>query len=133
MGLTEAELEILQRNVRGRSAPQARPKQPISKYRSRRVEVDGEKFDSMKEAKRWGELKLLEFAGAIRDLQRQVHFTLVVGGQDIGDYVADFHYFDRAKGTAVTEDVKGWKTLPLAKWKQRHFAAQFGYEVTEIR
>lgn len=48
-----------------------------SKYRSRKVTRDGMTFDSQKEYKRFCELRLLERAGKITDLQRQVPFELI--------------------------------------------------------
>ena len=51
--------------------------QSRSKYRNRRIVVDGETFDSKREAQRWYELKLLRRAGVVTDLQRQVPFVLI--------------------------------------------------------
>ncbi len=48
-----------------------------NKYKNKKVEVDGIVFDSKKEAKRYQELLLLEKAGEITDLQRQVKFVLI--------------------------------------------------------
>lgn len=108
-----------------------------SKYRNVKCEVDGLKFDSKAEARRWQELKLLEKAGKIDALQRQVRFPLAVwGGQSphsvVGRYVADFDYWDLERDCRVTEDVKGIIT-DLAKWKLKHFAAQYGREVQIVR
>ena len=47
------------------------------KYGNKRTKVDGITFDSMKEAKRYIELSLMERSGAIQDLQRQVKFVLI--------------------------------------------------------
>lgn len=97
-----------------------------SKYRSRKVVKDGVTFDSQREYKRWSELVLLERAGQIRDLQRQVKFVLIPaqyepdtvgvrGGVKRGrllerevSYVADFVYTQ--DGKTVVEDSKGFKT-----------------------
>ena len=49
----------------------------MSKYKSKKVMVGGEVFDSKKEYNRWRELCLLEKAGKISDLQRQVPFELI--------------------------------------------------------
>lgn len=99
-----------------------------SKYGSKRVVVDGQKFDSQKEADRWQELKWMERAGMIRDLKRQVHFQLTPpvtepdtygprGGRKKGkvilekaEYVADFTYTDNDTDEYIVEDVKGFKT-----------------------
>lgn len=86
-----------------------------NKYRAKKCVVDGIKFDSQKEAKRWFHLKNLERAKEITDLRRQVRFPLL--GQhmplmsDAGrplSYVADFVYL--RDGKQVIEDTKGYLT-----------------------
>ena len=47
----------------------------MSKYRSRKVVVDGITFDSKKEAWRYRELHLLEQTGEISNLQMQVNMN----------------------------------------------------------
>ncbi len=79
------------------------------------VTVDGIRFDSTKEARRWGELRLMERAGEIRNLQRQVKIPLE--GRDgplktrTGRQMkmtVDFSYEDKRLGWArVFEDSKG--------------------------
>src|SRR6185295_14364812 len=71
-----------------------------SKYKNVKTEVDGIKFDSKKEAKRWQELKLLEAAGEITDLKRQVKYPLTAtNNRSDGkterecSYMADFVYW----------------------------------------
>lgn len=49
----------------------------MSKYKSKKVTVDGMTFDSKKEYNRWCELCLLQRAGRISDLDRQVKFELI--------------------------------------------------------
>lgn len=98
----------------------------MSKYHSKKVVVNGIEFDSRKEARRYGELLLLEKAGAITDLKRQVEYVLIPaqreadrvgvrGGIKKGKtielavkYVADFVYEEN--GDTVVEDTKGFKT-----------------------
>ena len=100
-----------------------------SKYRSKKITVNGELFDSQKEYKRFCELSLLQKAGAITDLERQVEFELIPAqyetyerygkkGQRLKDgqwcvekaciYVADFVY--KENGKTVVEDSKGMRT-----------------------
>lgn len=99
-----------------------------SKYGANKTVIDGIEFDSEREAKRWTELKLLERAGVIRDLDRQVKFVLIPAQREadtIGArgairkgkiierecaYVADFVYIDAETGKTVVEDTKGFKT-----------------------
>jgi hypothetical protein len=78
---------------------------------------DGIEFDSKAEARRWIELKLLERAGEIKDLQRQVKYILIPTqkeGKKVIErecsYVADFVYTDVKTGKTVVEDTKGVKT-----------------------
>ena len=49
----------------------------MSKYHSRKVQIENIVFDSQKEAQRYCELKLLEKKGEISQLQRQVPFELI--------------------------------------------------------
>lgn len=103
----------------------------MSKYHSRKVTVDGVTYDSTKEYRRFKELSLLERAGAIQNLQRQVKFVLVPAqrefcneiytkGRNKGcfkpgkllekecSYIADFVYIQNGK--TVVEDTKGFRT-----------------------
>ena len=98
-----------------------------NKYKNVKISVDGEVFDSLKEFRRWRELKLLEQAGEISELRRQVPFELLPvqrepdkigprGGRKPGRviereavYIADFVYKD-ADGQEVVEDCKGKRT-----------------------
>lgn len=85
------------------------------KYGNKRTLVDGIWFDSAKEAKRYGELKLLEKAGEISHLELQPRFNLSVNGRPIAYdsgrqayYKADFAYFNGDK--RIVEDVKSAAT-----------------------
>lgn len=87
----------------------------MSKYHSRKITRDGMTFDSVKEYKRFQELALLERAGQVSDLQRQVKFELIPSQRINGKvveractYIADFVYFQ--DGQMVVEDTKGFKT-----------------------
>lgn len=86
-----------------------------NKFGAQRAEVEGVSFDSKKEARRWGELSMLQRAGEIRNLKRQVKIELQ--GRD-GPLrtrtgrpmilTVDFTYEDRRAGWAlVYEDAKG--------------------------
>lgn len=83
-----------------------------NKYGARRVtSPDGQVFDSVKEYHRWCELRLLERAKRISDLQRQVKYELIPkqDGERACTYVADFVYID-SDGRTVVEDTKGMRT-----------------------
>lgn len=70
----------------------------MNKYRNKKVIVDGEEFDSKKEGKRYKELKLLERAGEISNLELQPKFLLQDTFKKNGktykkiQYIADFMY-----------------------------------------
>lgn len=103
----------------------------MSKYHARRTTVDGIRFDSGKEARRYAELKLLERAGEIEDLELQHPFILIpksAHGREVR-YIADFVYRDLHSGKWVVEDVKGVKT-PVYLLKKR-ILAELGVEITE--
>ena len=118
------------------------------KYRNRKVERDGMTFDSKKEYTRWCELKLLEQAGDIKDLQRQVKLVLIPaqrepdiigkrGGIKKGkllehevSYVADFIYTDK-DGKWVVEDTKGMRTKDYVI-KRKMLLFLWGIKITEL-
>ncbi len=105
-----------------------------SKYRNVRTEIGGITFDSKREARRWQELQLLEKAGEIVDLQRQVAFKLVVGTVNVGVYRADFTYKARLAGVRwplIVEDVKGVRT-PVYRLKKRLMLACHNIEIREV-
>ena len=104
-----------------------------NKYRNKPTVCDGIRFDSAKEARRYGELKLLEKAGKISGLQLQPEFRLSSCGEYIGSYVGDFRYVRTADGHFVVEDVKSPATkTALYRWKKKHLKAQTGIEITEV-
>ena len=84
-----------------------------NKYGAKKTTDDGITFDSKWEAQRWGELQAMERGGLVRDLERQVKYDIVVNGEKICRYVADFRYkiVDDDGGTKeVVEDAKGFET-----------------------
>lgn len=87
-----------------------------NKYGNKKVVVDGYKFDSQKEARRYKELKLMERAGVIKNLELQPAFELIPTIRTEYEtlrktvYKADFKYFDVKADHEVVEDVKGFRT-----------------------
>ena len=82
-----------------------------NKYGARKVKSpDGQVFDSQKEYNRWCNLRLLERAGKISDLKRQVKYELIPKqeGERACNYMADFVYCQ--DGETVVEDCKGFRT-----------------------
>lgn len=106
-------------------------KQLKSKYNAKKVTVDGIRFDSKREAKRYEELKELEAAGVISQLELQPRFELQEGFKYKGrairkiEYVADFKYLEMKQGLWVVEDVKGMKT-DVYKLKKKLFLYKYG-------
>jgi hypothetical protein len=108
-----------------------------SKYGNKRVvAADGLTFDSKREHARWLDLTLLERAGEIRELKRQVRYPLTVDGKPlrypsgrIATYVADYTYWDVRRGKRVVEDAKGMRT-DVYKLKRAIMAAN-GYDILE--
>lgn len=93
-------------------------------------------YDSRREKRRGKELELLQRAGEIHDLQRQVRFTLIPAQYLNGKclyrscvYIADFTY--RLKDdTLVVEDCKGYKTKDY-NIKKKLLYERFGYIINE--
>ena len=103
-----------------------------SKYHNKKtIALDGTVSDSIKEARRGQELLLLEKAGKITELRRQVKYELIPAQYETYeryskngkrlkdgvrllerkvDYVADFVYTIVESGELVVEDVKGVRT-----------------------
>ncbi len=109
-----------------------------SKYHNKKVIIDGIEFDSKKEANRYQELKLMQRAGIISDLQRQVKYVLIPSQK--GDdgrvverpctYIADFVYVDE-NGKKVVEDTKGYRTSDY-KIKRKLMLYTHGVKINEI-
>jgi Protein of unknown function (DUF1064) len=101
----------------------------------RTTTADGITHDSKTEAQRWEELKLLQMAGSICGLRRQVDIVLqgrdgpilTDTGKNERIYRADFVYVDNALGITVIEDRKGHET-DVFKIKKAILAAQ-GMEI----
>lgn len=90
----------------------------MNKYGNKKIVLDGQKFDSKREAQRWQELKLMERAGLITDLCRQFPIKLLPAQRDEKGkvierpvrYIADFVYTDKSTGRTIVEDAKGVRT-----------------------
>lgn len=125
----------------------------MSKYHNQVTIIsDGIKHASQKEATRWCELKLLERAGKIINLDRQVVYELIPPqyetyerfskrGEKLGDglrvaerrvvYVADFVYTDMETGKTVAEDTKGVRTKDYII-KRKLMRYMWGIAIKEI-
>lgn len=100
-----------------------------SKYGNKKTEVDGITFDSIREAKRYVELRYLLKAGEIKYLERQVEFELNEGGTHSLIYRADFVY-ETKEGEMVVEDSKGCRTRDYRK-KRKLMKEVHGIEIYE--
>lgn len=129
-------------------------KKSYSKYKSKKVIVDGIEFDSKKEASHYQELKLLEKAGKIKNLQLQVPFVLIPAQytEEIVytpkthkekivkklverklEYVADFSFVE--DGKIVVEDVKGYRrgsAYATYTIKRKLMLHKYGIRIREV-
>ena len=99
-----------------------------NKYHAKPVVVDGVRFDSQREARRYGELRLLLELGVITDLEIHPRYPLVVNGVLVATYVGDFQYFEGE--VMVLEDCKGFRT-PLYRLKKKLMRALYSIEIKE--
>lgn len=78
----------------------------MGKYNNKKTQIDMYVFDSAKEAKRYKELKLLERAGEISNLELQPHFLLQESFRKNDktyrkiEYVADFKYIEKRENNS---------------------------------
>lgn len=123
-----------------------------AKYGNKKVELDGMEFDSKLEARRFSQLRLMEKAGMIHGLERQVEFELIPvqrepdrtgprGGIIKGhviekkcSYFADFVYYDK-EGQRVVEDAKGYRdgqAYAVFTIKRKLMLQKYGIRVQEV-
>lgn len=103
-----------------------------NKFHAKPTTLDGHRFASKAESRRYTTLKLMERAGEIKDLKLQPTFELQPAFQKDGikyqaiKYVADFSYFDNHHKKTVIEDVKSPATkTPVYRLKQKMFEYKF--------
>lgn len=122
------------------------------KYGNQKITVDGIQFDSKKEATRFQQLRLLERAGKISGLQRQVKYILIPAQREFCNeiytkgekkgcfkpgkllekecsYIADFVYYENGK--PVVEDAKGFRT-EVYKIKRKLMLERYGIQIREV-
>ena len=105
----------------------------MNKYHAQKVTVHGETFDSKKEAARWQDLQILQRAGLIEQLKRQVRFEIIpkVGKFRAKYYIADFTYL--CNGHLVVEDVKSSATkTPVYQLKKHLMYLVHKVEIKEV-
>ena len=102
-----------------------------SKYNNIKTVVDGHKFDSLKESRRYSELKMMEKAGLIKNLALQPKFEIIPAVKWNGktyrkrSYLADFIY--KEDGVVIVEDVKSFitKKNPVYTLKRQLFLIKY--------
>ena len=125
----------------------------MAKYHNTKVVIDGILFDSKKEAQRYQQLKLMEKAGHICDLKRQVKYELIPAQYIDGKcaeravtYTSDFEYYilkpikqrtvmvgpeEKTIGQHVVEDVKGIRTQEYVI-RRKLMLYKYGIRITEV-
>lgn len=125
----------------------------MNKYYAKRTTVDGIEFHSKKEARRYQQLKLLEKAGTICDLKRQVKYELIpaqyIDGKCVEravTYTSDFEYYvlkdlrqktvmadhrSKTVGEHIVEDVKGVRTNEYVI-KRKLMLHKYGIRIQEL-
>jgi hypothetical protein len=102
-----------------------------NKYFAKKTVAMGLKFDSRWEAERWGQLKSMERAGIVTQLERQIKYELSINDVKICDYIADFRYLleeEDGLSKLVIEDAKGILT-PEFKLKKKMMKAIHGIDI----
>lgn len=128
-------------------------KKSVSKYHAKKTVVDGIEFDSKKEANRYSELKILERAGKIKNLQMQVPFVLIPAQYEESKeitkrgkekivkklverkvvYKADFVFYE--DGKMVVEDTKGYRhggAYSVFVLKRKMMLEKYGIHIVEV-
>lgn len=108
-----------------------------NKYKNKKVEYHGIKFDSNKEMAYYIKLEILEQKGKIKDLELQKIYELQPSFKINGKtyqkitYKADFSYISVEDNKLHVIDVKGFKT-DVYKLKKKMFAYKYGFEIEEV-
>jgi hypothetical protein len=112
-----------------------------NKYHAQVCTVDGIRFDSRKEARRYERLKILAAAGEIIRLELQPEFPIIVlelwrdDGRLVpcGRFRADFRYVETRTGEVVIEDTKSRPTKTEAyRLRKRLVEAIHGVTIREV-
>ena len=111
----------------------------LTKYKNKKVEINGMVFDSKKEASRYWELLMLQDGGVIKDLEVHKKYSLIPSQKGVIRnerpvyYVADFVYFDIEQNKTIIEDVKSEATKKDRVYRiKKRFMAKKGLSITEV-
>ena len=102
-----------------------------NKYFAKKTVAMGLKFDSRWEAERWGQLKAMERAGVVTQLERQIKYELSINDVKICNYIADFRYLleeEDGLSRLVVEDAKGIQT-PEFRLKKKMMKAIYNIDI----
>ena len=104
-----------------------------SKYGNTKVEIDGITFASKAEGRYYAQLKALDKAGMVAEVELQKRFVLKgPKGGLITTYVADFAFYDNTTRCYRVVDVKGVET-PAFKLKRKMMRELLGIEVEVVK
>lgn len=130
---TRKDLEEKQQKglIRGFSGA-AGEKSNKTKYGAKKVQIGEYTFDSIKESKRFLELRFRLFAGEIENLELQREWKLEVNGGKVASYFSDFSYMEN--GELVVEDVKSTATRKIAVYrlKKKLMKSIYNIEIKEV-
>lgn len=109
------------------------------KYHNKKTVADGIKFDSKLEAERYAQLKMMERAGVIHDLELQPSFELIPSFRKNGKtwrrtlYKADFRYILAEDDSYIIEDVKGSTSVITDVFRLKQKLFEYKYPEYTIR
>lgn len=135
MRMTEEQYQSLIARQRQRTTLRNEDPPKPGKYRNKKVTVDGEKYDSKREYNRYQQLRMMEQAGKIVDLKRQVKYELAPSVTIRGKkrpplrYFADFVYIEN--GQTIVEDAKGTPTKEY-RIKRHLMKSVHGIDIQEV-
>lgn len=102
-----------------------------NKYGAKKCKIDGYTFDSLKEGKEYGHLKLELLAGDIKDLKIHPSYPIFINDKLVCKVELDFEYYDNRRKKIRYIDVKGFET-DISKLKKKMIEAQLGIEAEWI-
>ena len=109
------------------------------KYHNKKTFIDGIKFDSKLEAERYAQLKILERAGVIRNLELQPEYELIPSFRKNGKtwrkttYKADFRYILVEDDITIIEDVKGSTAVITDVFRLKQKLFEYKYPELSIK
>lgn len=104
----------------------------MSKYNAQPVVIDGIRFASKLEGRFYSNLKLLERAGEVVNVELQKPFVITINGRVICTYRCDFAFYDLKLKKPRIVDTKGMDT-PVSRLKRKLVEAQHGITIELVR